>query len=125
MKNMILAWSIVLVLCSSRESCFHFVDNGGMEPIVDLFCYEAQNSTAVTLILLGIVEHATRHGIGCDGFLGWWPRGDENVPVGSSEGYCYLLKLLLGRQRHDIASLVTYILHRLHFYETASKFEVC
>ncbi|XP_073107829.1 protein virilizer homolog isoform X2 [Elaeis guineensis] len=123
MKNMVLTWSIVLVLCSSRESCFHFVDNGGMEQIVDLFCYGAQNSTAITLILLGIVEHATRHGIGCDGYLGWWPRGDENVPVGNSEGYCYLLKLLLGRQRHDIASLVTYILHRLHFYETASKFE--
>ncbi|XP_038985471.1 protein virilizer homolog isoform X2 [Phoenix dactylifera] len=122
-KNMILAWSIVLVLCSSRESCFHFVDNGGMEQIVDLFCYEAQNSTAITLILLGIVEHATRHGIGCDGFLGWWPRGDENVPVGKSEGYCYLLKLLLGWQRHDVASRVTYILHRLHFYETVSKFE--
>ncbi|XP_010906480.1 protein virilizer homolog isoform X2 [Elaeis guineensis] len=123
MKNMVLAWNIVLVLCSSRESCFHFVDNGGMEQIVDLFCYEAKNSTAITLILLGIVEHATRHGIGCDGFLGWWPRGDESVPVGNSEGYCYLLKLLLGRQRHDIASIVTYILHRLHFYETASKLE--
>ncbi|KAF9623738.1 hypothetical protein IFM89_004819 [Coptis chinensis] len=28
---------------------------------------------------------ATRYAIGYEGFLGWWPRDDEIVPVGSSE----------------------------------------
>ncbi|KAA8516811.1 hypothetical protein F0562_017079 [Nyssa sinensis] len=80
-------------------------------------------SSAVTLMLLGVVEQATRNSIGCEGFLGWWPREDENVPSGTSEGYNQLLKLLLQKQRHDVASLATYVLHRLRFYEVASRYE--
>ncbi|KAJ0980701.1 hypothetical protein J5N97_008956 [Dioscorea zingiberensis] len=112
-----------LFFCSSRESCFHFVYGGGMDQIVSLLCCETQKSMAITLLLLRVVEAATRHGIGCEGFLGWWPREDEMVPMGSSDGYCNLLKLILNKQRHDIASLTTYILHRLHFYEITCKYE--
>lgn len=115
---------MVLLLVSGSESCFHFVNGGGMEHIVHLFSQEAQRSMATTLILLGIVERATRHAIGCEGFLGWWPREDENVPIGSSEGYSHLLKLLMQKQRHDVASLATYILHRLRLYEVSSRYEV-
>jgi hypothetical protein len=35
-----------------------------------------------------------------------------------------LLRLLLEKERHDIASLATYILQRLRFYEILSKYEV-
>lgn len=119
---MILLLGLTLLFCSSREGCFHFVNNGGMEEIVWLLSQE--NSPAITLMLLGIVECATRHGIGCEGFLGWWPRGDENVPVGNSDGYSFLLSLLLGKQRHDVAALAAYILHRLRFYEIATRYEV-
>ncbi|CAK9141127.1 unnamed protein product [Ilex paraguariensis] len=122
-KNVILWLSVVLLLCNGRESCFHFVNSGGMEQLGYVFCHGTQNSTAVTLILLGVVEQATRHSIGCEGFLGWWPREDENVPSGVSEGYNQLLKLLLQKQRHDVASLATYILHRMRFYEVASRYE--
>ncbi|XP_072967043.1 protein virilizer homolog isoform X2 [Typha angustifolia] len=122
-KSLILALGLVLLLCSSRESCFHFVSGGGMEHIVHLCCQQMQKSTVITLLLLGIIECATRHGIGCEAYLGWWPRGDGDIPICSSDGYCYLLKLLLEKQRHDVASLATYALHRLRFYEILSRYE--
>lgn len=123
-KKMIVVLSVVLLLCSGRESCFHFVNGGGMEQLAHVFCHEMQKSTTITLLLLGVIERATRHAIGCEGFLGWWPREDENVPAGSSEGYSQILKLLLQKQRHDVASLATYVLHRLRSYEVASRYEV-
>ncbi|XP_042521334.1 protein virilizer homolog [Macadamia integrifolia] len=122
-KKMIVVLSIVLLLCPWRESCFYFVNGGGMEQLVHVSRLEIQKSTAVTLLVLGVVERATRHAIGCEGFLGWWPREDMNVPAGNSEGYSQILKLLLQRQRHDVASLATYILHRLRSYEVASRYE--
>ncbi|CAM0910585.1 unnamed protein product [Alopecurus aequalis] len=116
--------SLVLLICSSKESCFYFVDAGGMEQIVNLLCWKTPKSTATTLLLLGIVENATRHGVGCEAFLGWWPRSDQNsIPTGSSDGYCSLLKLLLEKERHDIASRATYLLQRLRFYEILSRYE--
>lgn len=121
---MILGLSIALLLCCARESCFHFVNGGGMEHLACVFRHDMHSSTAITLMLLGVVEQATRHSIGCEGFLGWWPREDENVPSGISEGYTLLLKLLLEKQRHDVASLATYVLHRLRLYEVASRYEV-
>lgn len=75
-------------------------------------------------MILGVVEQATRYSVGCEGFLGWWPHEGEDVPSNVSEGYSQLLKLLMQKQRHDIAALATYILHRLRFYEVASKYEV-
>ncbi|XP_075637615.1 protein virilizer homolog isoform X2 [Castanea sativa] len=122
-KNVILGLSVALFLCSSRESCFHFVNSGGMEQLAHLFCHDKQNSTAITLLLLGVIEQATRYSIGCEGFFGWWPREDENVPSGISEGYSQLLKLLLQKPRHDVGSLATHVLHRLRFYEVASRYE--
>lgn len=116
---------MALFLCSGRESCFHFVSSGGMEQLAHIFCHDKPNSTATTLLLLGVLEQATRYSIGCEGFFGWWPREDENVPNGTSEGYSQLLKLLLQKPRHDVASLATYVLHRLRFYEFASRYEVC
>ncbi|PSS15859.1 Protein virilizer like isoform 1 [Actinidia chinensis var. chinensis] len=122
-KSVILWLSAALLLCSGRESCFHFVNSGGMEQLGYIFCHGMQNSHAVTLMLLGVVEQATRHSIGCEGFLGWWPREDESIPSGYSLGYNQLLKLLLQNQPHDIASLATHILHRLRLYEVASRYE--
>ncbi|KAG5253008.1 Dof zinc finger protein [Salix suchowensis] len=107
-----------------RESCFHFVNSGGMEQLVDIFSDEVQNSSAIILLSLGAIEQATRHPIGCEGFLGWWPREDENIPSGSSKGYSQLLKLVLQRPQHDVASLGTYVLHRLRFYEVVSRYEL-
>lgn len=124
-KKVILVLSVALFLCSAKESCFQFVNGGGMEQLACVFSDDLQNSTAITLMLLGVVEQATRYSIGCEGFLGWWPREDDNVPSGISEGYSRLLKLLLEKQRHDIASLATYALHRLRFYEVVSRYEVC
>lgn len=123
-KNAMLWLSVALLLCSGKESCFHFVNGGGMKQLGYIFCHGMQNSSAVTLMLLGVVEQATRHSIGCEGFLGWWPREDENVPSGISEGYNQLLKLLLQKQRHDVASLSTFILHRMRCYEVAARYEV-
>ncbi|BBN68858.1 embryo defective 2016, partial [Prunus dulcis] len=114
--NVMLGLSVALLLCSGRESCFHFVSGGGMEQLVHI-------STATTLLLLGVVEKATQHSFGCEGFLGWWPREDENKLSGVSDGYSKLLNLLLQKQRHDVASCATYVLHRLRFYEVASRFE--
>lgn len=115
---------MALFLCSSKESCFHFVSCGGMDQLAHLFSYDRQKSTTITLLLLGVIEQATRHSIGCEGYLGWWPREDETIPSGTSDRYGHLLKLLLQKPRHDIASLSTYILHRLRFYEVASRYEV-
>lgn len=95
-----------------------------MEQIVHLLSSGLQDSTTATLLLLAVIEQATRHSFGCEGFLGWWPREDENVPSGASEGYSQLLNLLLQKPRHDIASLATHILQRLSFYEVASRYEV-
>uniref|UniRef100_A0A0D9XI97 Uncharacterized protein n=1 Tax=Leersia perrieri TaxID=77586 RepID=A0A0D9XI97_9ORYZ len=122
-KRLVFSLSLVLLLCSSKESCFYFVDAGGMEQIINLLCWKTSISPATTLLLLGIVEHATRHVVGCEAFLGWWPRSDNNIPVGSSVGYCSLLKILLEKERHDIACLATYVLQRLHFYEILSRYE--
>ncbi|KAK1306325.1 hypothetical protein QJS10_CPA10g01878 [Acorus calamus] len=122
-KYNILGLSVVLLLCSAREGCSCFVNSGGMDHIINIFSHEIQKSTVIPLMLLAIVEQATRHASGCEGFLGWWPREDENVPVGRSDGYNIILKLLLQKQRHDVASLATCILHRLHLYEIASRYE--
>ncbi|TVU46430.1 hypothetical protein EJB05_05967 [Eragrostis curvula] len=123
-KWLVSSLSLVLLLCTSKESCFYFVCTGGMEQIINLLCWKTPKSPATTLLLLGIVEHITRHDFGCEAFLGWWPRSDNNnIPVGSSDGYCSLLRLLLEKERHDIASLSTYVLQRLRFYEILSKYE--
>lgn len=122
-KNAILWSSLALLLCSAKEGCFHFVNSGCMEKLGYAFSHDMLNSASLRLVLLGVVEQATRHSIGCEGFLGWWPREDENIPPGISEGYNQLLKLLLENQRHDVASIVTYILNRLRFYEIASRYE--
>lgn len=122
-KSVILGLSLALLLCSGRESCFHFVSSGGMEQLAHIFSNEVQNSSAIILLSLGVVEQATRHPIGCEGFLGWWPREDENIPSGTSKGYSQLLKLFLQRPQHDVASLATYVLHRLRFYEVVSRYE--
>ena len=85
---------------------------------------DGQNSTTIMLLLLGVVERATRYSVGCEAFLGWWPREDDSIPSSISEGYSHLLKLILSKPRHDVASLATYLLHRLRFYEIASRYEV-
>lgn len=96
-----------------------------MEQLADAFSHSMQNSSAIRLLLLGVVEKATRYPIGCEGVLGWWPREDENIPSGISKGYSQLLNLFLQKPRHDLASLATYVLHRLRFYEVAARYEVC
>lgn len=123
-KNALLLLSLALLLCSAKESCFHFVNAGCMEKLGHAFDHDMLNSAALRLMLLGVVELATRHSIGCEGFLGWWPREDEYIPPGTSKGYNRLLKLLLENQRHDVASLATCILYRLRLYEVASRYEV-
>ncbi|KAH7674399.1 Protein virilizer protein [Dioscorea alata] len=122
-EGTIFVLGVSLFFCSSRDSCFHFVCGGGMDQVIKLLCCETQRSMAITLLLLRVVEAATRYGIGCEGFLGWWPREDAIVPIGNSSGYCNLLKLILNKQRHDIASLATYILQRLGFYEITCQYE--
>ncbi|KAK2655362.1 hypothetical protein Ddye_008414 [Dipteronia dyeriana] len=122
-KNVILGLSVALLLCSGRESCFHFVNSGGMDQLAYVFSHGTGNSSSITLLLLGVIEQATQHSIGCEGFLGWWPREDENIPSGVSEGYSRLLNLLLQKPHHDVASLVISVLHRLRFYEVASRYE--
>ncbi|KAL1813356.1 hypothetical protein ACET3Z_023421 [Daucus carota] len=121
-KNIMLWASLALFFCLAKESCFHFVNGGGLKQLELLFSH-GQKSNAVTLMLLGVAEQATRHSVGCEGLLGWWPRDDENVPSGFSEGYNQLLKLLLQKQRHDVASLSTFVLQRLRCYEVASRYE--
>lgn len=94
-----------------------------MKQLCDIFSKNV-HSSGITLMLLGVIEQATRYSIGCEGFLNWWPREDDKMPAGTSEGYNQLLKLLMQKQRHDIASLATYILHRIRAYEVASRYEV-
>ncbi|WCJ34180.1 embryo defective 2016 [Euphorbia peplus] len=122
-KNITLGLGLALLLCSGRESCFHFVNSGGLEQLADVFSCDIHDSSALVLLFLGVIEQATRHPIGCEGILGWWPREDENIPSGISKGYSQLLKLLLKKPSHDIASLATCVLHRLRFYEVASRYE--
>ncbi|KZV32655.1 hypothetical protein F511_36386 [Dorcoceras hygrometricum] len=121
--NTILWLSVARLLCSSRESCSYFVNYGGMKQLRHVFTHCRHDSTTLTLLLLEAIEQATQHSIGCEGFLGWLPREKELVPSGISDGYNQLLKLLLKNQRHDVASLATYILHRLRFYEIACRYE--
>lgn len=113
-----------IFLCSSKESCFHFVNSGGVEQLMQVFCHDLPKSTTAVLLLLGVLEQATRHSVGCERFLGWWPREDEKVPSRISEGYSQLLRLLLEKPRHDVASLASYILRRLRAYEVLSRYEV-
>lgn len=115
--------SAALLLCSYKESCFNFVNGGGMKQLSDIFCTKV-HSNAATLILLGVIKQATIHSFGCDGFLNWWPREDDTIPTGTGDGYNQLLRLLMQKPRHDVASLATYILHRARFYEVASRYEV-
>lgn len=122
-ENMVLCLTLALLVSSARESCYYFVNCGGMEQLGYAFSSSLLKSTALKLLHLGVIEQATRHSVGCEGFLGWWPREDENIPSGTSERYNQLLKLLLHNQRHDVASLATYILHRLRFYEVSSRYE--
>ncbi|XP_058209887.1 uncharacterized protein LOC131322543 isoform X1 [Rhododendron vialii] len=112
------------ILSFQSESCFHFVNSRGMEQLRYIIIHDVQNSHAITLMVLGVVEQATRHSIGCEGFLGWWPREDESIPSGTSVDYNELFKLLLQKQPHDVASLATHILHRLRFLEVASRCEI-
>ncbi|KAI3523135.1 hypothetical protein L1887_01192 [Cichorium endivia] len=122
-SKLLMVWlSGALLLCSSKESCFNFVNGGGMKHLGDIFSKNTL-STAATLLLLGVIEQATRYSIGCEGFLNWWPREDDKMPAGTSENYNQLLKLLIQKQRHDVASLATYILHRIRAYEVASRYE--
>lgn len=122
-NNTIFLSGMALLLCSARESCFHFVSGGLLEKLGDAFSIGMLDSVTHRLLFLGVIEQATRHSIGCEGFLDWWPREDEFVPPGCSKGYNKLLKLLLENQRHDVASFATYILHRLRLYEVASRYE--
>ncbi|XP_017414401.1 protein virilizer homolog isoform X2 [Vigna angularis] len=122
-EHAFLGLSMFYLLCSARESCFQFVSSGGMEHLRVFFSKDGQNSTTVMLLLLGVIERATRYSVGCEAFLGWWPREDESIPSGISEGYSHLVKLILSKPRHDVASLATYLLHRLRFYEIVSRYE--
>uniref|UniRef100_A0A2P2LKV7 Uncharacterized protein MANES_09G046200 n=1 Tax=Rhizophora mucronata TaxID=61149 RepID=A0A2P2LKV7_RHIMU len=122
-KNIILRLSLALLLCSGRESCFQFVNCGGMEQLSSFLSHDKQLSPAIMLLSLGALEQATRHPVGCEGILGWWPREDGNISCSISKGYSNLLKLFLQEPCHDIASLATYLLHRLRLYEVASRFE--
>ncbi|KAJ3682983.1 hypothetical protein LUZ60_013210 [Juncus effusus] len=122
-NKLTLALALILLLCFSKEGCLHFSKIGGMNKIIQLISQETKESTFITLLVVSIIECGTRHGIGCESFLGWSPAGGGPVPVRTSQGYSCLLRLLLEKQRHDVASLATYVLHRLHFYETLSRFE--
>uniref|UniRef100_A0A1J3J7R8 Virilizer N-terminal domain-containing protein n=1 Tax=Noccaea caerulescens TaxID=107243 RepID=A0A1J3J7R8_NOCCA len=122
-KATLLGLSLAFLLCSGKEGCLHFVNSGGMDQLVYLFGHDVQNSTTITLLLLGVVEQATRYAVGCEGFLGWWPREDRSIPSGKSEGYCLLLKLLMQKPCHEVASLAIYILRRLRIYEVISRYE--
>ena len=122
-KNFILWLIVALLLCSTKKGCFHFVNGGGMEQLANILCNDPKPSITVLLLLLGVIEQATRYSVGCEGFLGWWPREDVTILAGTSENYTQLLKLLQ-KPRHDVASLATYILRRLRIYELTAKYEV-
>ncbi|CAL1370672.1 unnamed protein product [Linum trigynum] len=50
---------VAFLLCSSRESCFHFVNHGGIEQLAHFFSHDIHNSSAVVLLLLAVIEQAT------------------------------------------------------------------
>eukprot|EP01018_Ginkgo_biloba_P030944 Gb_24781 [translate_table: standard] len=122
-EQMIGGLSTVHLLCIDAEGCYQFVKAGGMQHLINVLQHDLGQSTATTLMALGAGERACRYAFGCEAFLGWWPRKDEHIPTGTSEGYSTLLKLLLQKQRHDIACLATHILHRLRAYEIIVIFE--
>ncbi|EPS68683.1 hypothetical protein M569_06085, partial [Genlisea aurea] len=122
-KNTILGLSMARLMCFARESCFHFVYFGGMEHLVQFFTHQMKNYASLQLLILGVIDQATRHSVGCEGLLGWWPLEDEIPPACTSNGYNLVLKLLLESQRHDVASLATQILHRIRLYEVACRYE--
>ncbi|KAI8558961.1 hypothetical protein RHMOL_Rhmol04G0137000 [Rhododendron molle] len=50
-KSVVLWLSAALLLCSGHESCFHFVNSGGMEQLTYIFIiHDMQNSHAITLM---------------------------------------------------------------------------
>ncbi|GJY47959.1 embryo defective protein [Tanacetum coccineum] len=107
---------------ASDRSCYNFVNGGGMKQLSYIFCTKV-HSSAATLLLLGAIEQATRPSVGCEGFLNWCHQEDDTISIDTSEGYIQLLKLLMQKPRHDVASLATYILHRARFYELATRYE--
>ena len=115
---------MAIIFCSAKETCNRFVKSGGMEKVCNILSSDFQRSTGTALLLLCTIEQATRHSIGCEAFLGWWPRKGIDVPIDNSDSYCHLLSLLIQKKRHDVASLATYILHRLRFYEVSARYEV-
>ncbi|KAI4300545.1 hypothetical protein L6164_033913 [Bauhinia variegata] len=97
---------------------FHFKRNSSI--VGD--CYFSQSQSALLRLSVALLLCSGRES--CFQFVnGWWPREDENIPSGISEGYCGLLKLILVKPCHDVASLATYLLHRLRLYEVASRYE--
>ncbi|CAM8891743.1 unnamed protein product [Rhodiola kirilowii] len=122
-KKTNLLLSMALLLCSSKEGCYHFVNGGGMKEHIDAISSHLHKSNATALLALGFIEQATRYSIGCEGFLSWWPRDEDYIPSGKSEGYSQLVKVIMKHQRHDVASRATYVLQRLRLYEVAARFE--
>ncbi|KAH9287987.1 hypothetical protein KI387_032104, partial [Taxus chinensis] len=123
MGKLITGLSMVHLLCTDTEGCCQFVKAGGMQHLINVLLHYLGRSTVITLLTLGVVERACRYAVGCEAFLGWVRRKGEIIATGTSEGYSTLLKLLLQRPRHNIACLVTSILHRLRAYEIMVKFE--
>lgn len=121
--KMIGGLSTMHLLCTDAEGCRQFVEAGVMQHLVDILQHDSGRSTATTLMVLGVVERACRYAVGCEALLGWLPREGGAVPKGSSEGYGTLLRLLLQKQRHDIACLASLILQRLRAYEIIIEFE--
>ena len=122
--KMIGGLSTMHLLCTDIEGCHQFVEAGVMQHLVGILQHDLGRSTATSLMVLGVIERACRYAVGCEALLGWFPREGGNVPNGASEGYSTLLRLLLQRQRHDIACLTSHILHRLRAYEIIIVFEV-
>lgn len=121
--KMIGGLSTMHLLCTDIEGCRQFVEAGVMQHLVDILQHDSGRSTATSLMVLGVVERACRYAVGCEALLGWLPREGGSVPNGASEGYSTLLRLLLQKQRHDIACLASHILHRLRAYEIIVVFE--
>lgn len=121
--KMIGGLSTMHLLCTDIEGCRQFVEAGVMQHLVGILQHDLGRSTATSLMVLGVVERACRYAVGCEALLGWLPREGGSVPNGASEGYSTLLRLLLHRQRHDIACLTSHILHRLRAYEIIIVFE--
>lgn len=68
-EHALLGLSMAYLLCSGRESCFQFVNSGGMQQIEMFFLNDGQDSTTITLLFLGVVERATRYTVGCETFF--------------------------------------------------------